>query len=137
MKTVELGEVAVIERTVRQPDQIRPGTRYIGLENIESGGELVDVRAVDALGLEARSASGGHLIPHECEQRGDYESGSAASLSQRAGCGPVHGAFAPAGGLDHKDTSGRFENGIDCGELVGAGNGVPAGQTVKDFCEML
>jgi hypothetical protein len=39
--------------------------------------------------------------------------------------------------LDHKDSSDRFENGLDCGELVSTGNGMRAGQTLQDCGEML
>ena len=85
---------------------------------------LVDVGAVDAFGPEACFTRSGHLISHECEQGGDDECGSAASFSQRGGCGPVNGAFAPAGGLDNENSSDRSENGFDCGELVGTRNGL-------------
>ena len=106
-------------------------------ECLKDGIPLFDVGAVYTLGLKSRSAGSGQLISHECEQGGDDECGSAASLSQRGGCGPVHGAFAPAGGLDHKDSSDRFENSLDCRELVSTGNGMRAGQTLQDCGEML
>jgi type I restriction enzyme S subunit len=47
-KQVALGEVAVIERDIVDPAEIKGGTLYVGLENIESGGRLVGVRPVDA-----------------------------------------------------------------------------------------
>lgn len=47
-RVMPLGEVAVIERTVRAPDRIEAGTPYVGLENIETGGNIVGVRQVDA-----------------------------------------------------------------------------------------
>lgn len=45
---VALGDVATIERTARSPERIESGTLYVGLENIERGGEFVDVRPVNA-----------------------------------------------------------------------------------------
>jgi type I restriction enzyme S subunit len=45
---VPLQQVATIEREIVSPDAIKNGTQYVGLENIESGGRLVDVRAVEA-----------------------------------------------------------------------------------------
>ncbi len=47
-KTVELGEVANIERTSVQPEQIKAGTIYVGLEHIDSGGAFLDPKPVDA-----------------------------------------------------------------------------------------
>lgn len=47
-RVVRLSEVASIERSVRAPGRITAGTPYVGLENIESGGEIVGVRGVDA-----------------------------------------------------------------------------------------
>lgn len=47
-RTVALGDIATIERTVRAPSDIVSGSIYVGLENIERGGELVDVQPVGA-----------------------------------------------------------------------------------------
>lgn len=44
--SVALGEVTTIERDIVDPSSIQDGTIYVGLENIESGGRFVDVRAV-------------------------------------------------------------------------------------------
>lgn len=46
-KTVCLGQVARIERKSIAPATISSGVRYVGLENIESGGELVGVDVVE------------------------------------------------------------------------------------------
>jgi type I restriction enzyme, S subunit len=46
-ETVALEEVADIERDGVAASAIRDGTLYVGLENIQSGGEFLDVRAVD------------------------------------------------------------------------------------------
>lgn len=46
-KTVALEEVADIERDSVAASAIRDGTLYVGLENIQSGGNFLDVRAVD------------------------------------------------------------------------------------------
>jgi type I restriction enzyme S subunit len=46
-KTVELGEVATIERESVDATKIPAGTAYVGLENIESGGKFVNVGTVD------------------------------------------------------------------------------------------
>jgi type I restriction enzyme S subunit len=43
-----LREVALIERDIVDASAIPGGTLYVGLENIESGGRLVNVRPVDA-----------------------------------------------------------------------------------------
>lgn len=45
--TVPLGDVATVERSSVQPDDIRPGTVYVGLEDIESGGRILGARQVD------------------------------------------------------------------------------------------
>ncbi|HJP92389.1 MAG TPA: restriction endonuclease subunit S [Pyrinomonadaceae bacterium] len=45
-KTVELREVATIERSVIQPTDIVSGTRYLGLEHIESGGRILGATPV-------------------------------------------------------------------------------------------
>ena len=47
-KTVALGEVAAIDRTSLQPEQIKAGTTYVGLEHIESGGAFLAPKPVDA-----------------------------------------------------------------------------------------
>ncbi len=47
VKTVPLGEVATVERSSVQPVDIRPGTMYVGLEDIESGGGSLSPRHVD------------------------------------------------------------------------------------------
>jgi len=44
---VPLGDVATVERSSVQPDDIRPGTVYVGLEDIESGGRILRARQVD------------------------------------------------------------------------------------------
>lgn len=44
--TVALRSVATIERNVVEASAIRNGTPYVGLENIQPGGEFVDVREV-------------------------------------------------------------------------------------------
>lgn len=43
-----LQAVAAITREIVEPGEIRQGALYVGLENIESGGKLVDVRPIDA-----------------------------------------------------------------------------------------
>ena len=45
-KTVALGDVADIERDSVAASEIADGTTYVGLENIESGGRFLNVRAV-------------------------------------------------------------------------------------------
>jgi type I restriction enzyme S subunit len=47
VKTVPLGDVATVERSSVQPGDIRPGTMYVGLEDIESGGSILSPRPVD------------------------------------------------------------------------------------------
>ncbi|MCZ7537171.1 MAG: restriction endonuclease subunit S [Acidimicrobiia bacterium] len=47
MRSVALGDIARIERVVRAPEDIESGTMYVGLENIERGGEFFDVSAVE------------------------------------------------------------------------------------------
>jgi type I restriction enzyme S subunit len=47
-RTVALHDVATIKREIVEPSGIEPGTLYIGLENIESGGKIIDVRSVHA-----------------------------------------------------------------------------------------
>jgi type I restriction enzyme S subunit len=44
---VPLGAIAEIERDIVAPEAISAGTTYVGLENIVSGGEFVDVGEVD------------------------------------------------------------------------------------------
>lgn len=44
--TVSLGDVASIERKVVEASAIEDGTMYVGLENIQSGGNLINVREV-------------------------------------------------------------------------------------------
>lgn len=48
IRRVALKDVATIERDIIDPSQIKAGTLFVGLENIESGGRLVDVRPVGA-----------------------------------------------------------------------------------------
>jgi type I restriction enzyme S subunit len=45
---VALGDVAVIERDIVEPSKIKAGTMYVGLENINSGGDFSKVGPVDA-----------------------------------------------------------------------------------------
>jgi type I restriction enzyme S subunit len=45
-KTVALDEVATIERDAIQPEAIRKGTAYLGLEHIESGGKILCAKPV-------------------------------------------------------------------------------------------
>jgi type I restriction enzyme S subunit len=45
---VALQDVATIERDMVEPYQIKSGTLFVGLENIESGGRFVDVRPVES-----------------------------------------------------------------------------------------
>ena len=47
VKTVPLGDVATVERSSVQPADIQPGTMYVGLEDIESGGGILSARPVD------------------------------------------------------------------------------------------
>ncbi|CAN5197626.1 hypothetical protein BH20VER2_BH20VER2_12020 [soil metagenome] len=46
-KTVALEKVATIERSAIQPEAISQGTSYLGLEHIESGGEILGAKPVD------------------------------------------------------------------------------------------
>jgi len=46
------------------------------------------------------------------------------TLASEQGCGPVHGAFSPACGLNHENSSGRFENDVDRSDMVCMRNGV-------------
>jgi type I restriction enzyme S subunit len=45
---VSLNEVAAIERSSVQPSEIAPGTTYVGLDNIESGGRFINMKSVNA-----------------------------------------------------------------------------------------
>jgi hypothetical protein len=47
VKTVPLHEVATIERAVVDPAHIRKGTLYVGLEHMDSDGQVVHVQTVD------------------------------------------------------------------------------------------
>jgi type I restriction enzyme S subunit len=47
VKTVPLGDVATVERSSVHPVDIRPGTMYLGLEDIASGGAILSPRPVD------------------------------------------------------------------------------------------
>jgi type I restriction enzyme, S subunit len=47
-KIVTLVEVANIERSGVQPEQIKDGTIYVGLEHIERGGRFIGLKPVDA-----------------------------------------------------------------------------------------
>ena len=46
-QTVPLSEVAIIERSGIQPEMIKDGTIYIGLEHIEKGGRFTEIKSVD------------------------------------------------------------------------------------------
>lgn len=48
VRIVPLGDIATVERASVQPSDIRPGTLYVGLEDIESGGGIVGARPVNA-----------------------------------------------------------------------------------------
>lgn len=56
-KIVKLGAVARITRNSVAPEKITDGTLYVGLENIERGGRLVDVREVAAGELKSAKFS--------------------------------------------------------------------------------
>jgi type I restriction enzyme S subunit len=45
---VALADIATIERAALQPDQIKPGTIYVGLEHMDSNGRFVNPKRVDA-----------------------------------------------------------------------------------------
>lgn len=45
--TATLAEVATIERDAIQPESITQGTRYVGLEHIETGGRIVAAKSVN------------------------------------------------------------------------------------------
>ena len=47
-KTVALGEIAAVERSSMQPEQIKAGTTYVGLEHIESSGTFLGPKPVGA-----------------------------------------------------------------------------------------
>ncbi len=47
VRRVALQEVATIQRDIVAPSQIKAGTLYVGLENIESGGRFANVRPVE------------------------------------------------------------------------------------------
>lgn len=47
-RTVALQDVATIERDIINASAIEDGVLYVGLENIESGGNFLGVRMVDA-----------------------------------------------------------------------------------------
>lgn len=59
-----LGAIASVERTSVQPSAIRPGTIYVGLEDIESGGALLDPKRVDPGDLASTkfSFTGAHIL---------------------------------------------------------------------------
>ncbi len=63
-KSVALSEVADIERNSVEASAIRDGTLYVGLENIQSGGDFLNVRAVDAgeLASSKFAFTGEHLL---------------------------------------------------------------------------
>jgi type I restriction enzyme, S subunit len=63
-KSVALGDVAIIERSTIQPNEIKPGTLYVGLEHIVNGGTFEHVRPVDAgeLGSSKFRFSERHLL---------------------------------------------------------------------------
>lgn len=44
---VSIGDVATIERGIVEAGQIKSGSLYVGLENIEAGGRLINVHPVD------------------------------------------------------------------------------------------
>ena len=46
-RAVALKDVATIERDVVEAPAIDDGTLYVGLENIQSGGDFINVREVD------------------------------------------------------------------------------------------
>ena len=46
-RTVELGEVAQIDRVSIRPEDIGPGTTYLGLEDIQKGGEIINKQVVE------------------------------------------------------------------------------------------
>lgn len=46
-QTVELDQVARIDRSSIKPEAIEPGTAYLGLEHIEHGGEITDPQTVN------------------------------------------------------------------------------------------
>ena len=48
-----LGQVATIERNSVDPAKIPDGTKYIGLENIDSKGRVIDVLAIDKNGVKS------------------------------------------------------------------------------------
>jgi type I restriction enzyme S subunit len=47
-RTVAISDVATIERSSLQPDEIKDGTTSVGLENIETGGAFLDPKPVKA-----------------------------------------------------------------------------------------
>jgi type I restriction enzyme S subunit len=63
-KFVALSEVADIERSGVEASAIRNGTLYVGLENIQSGGNFLNVRAVDQGELASNkfAFTGEHLL---------------------------------------------------------------------------
>jgi len=63
-KSVALSEVADIERNGVEASAIRDGTLYVGLENIQSGGDFLNVRAVDEgeLASSKFAFTGEHLL---------------------------------------------------------------------------
>lgn len=63
-KSVPLEEVADIERDSVAPSAIRNGTLYVGLENIQTGGEFLNVREVEEGELASNkfAFTGEHLL---------------------------------------------------------------------------
>lgn len=48
VRRVALQDVAMVEREIVEPSEIRAGTLFVGLENIETGGRFINVRPVDS-----------------------------------------------------------------------------------------
>jgi hypothetical protein len=98
---------------------------------------LADVGGVDADRADPDLAGGGDLVPHQGQQRRDQERRPGPGVAQEPGGQEVHRRLAPAGPLDDQHPPAVGGDGGDGRELIGAGDGVRAGQLAQQLGDPL
>ena len=99
----ELRQLVFAEGRVGEPfRRNQQDVHFIGGELFPDGVPLQLVGRVDGHGTHSGAGGGGHLVPHQGEQRRDDQRGPGAAAPEQQGRHEVHRRFSPAGALDHQ-----------------------------------
>ena len=99
----ELRQLVFAERRVGEPfRRNQQHVHLVGGELLADGVPVQLVRGVDGHRAHPGARRGGHLVPHQGQERGHDQGGPGAAAPQQQGRHEVHGRLSPAGALDHQ-----------------------------------